>query len=203
MTNRTTKPARKVPRPAASNNTVGAIHFRATLLRPAGRPVSWMFLKLTKEASASLPSRGMVSVEGTLNATPFRATLEPDGNGGHWMKVGRALRERAGAEAGPAVHIVMTPTDWTLEPTVPPDLRQALAEAPPRAREAWKDITPKARRDWVQWVASAKHATTRAKRIASACDMLAKGKRRPCCFDRSGIYAGGMACPEAADEPRS
>ena len=35
------------------------------------------------------------------------------------------------------------------------------------------------------------------KRIASACDMLTKGKRRPCCFDRSGMYAKSLGCPVA------
>jgi hypothetical protein len=33
--------------------------------------------------------------------------------------------------------------------------------------------------------------------------MLAKGKRRPCCFDRSGMYGGGrMSCPVAESEAR-
>jgi hypothetical protein len=39
------------------------------------------------------------------------------------------------------------------------------------------------------------------KRIASGCDMLAKGKRRPCCFDRSGMYAKSMSCPVADEMP--
>ena len=34
---------------------------------------------------------------------------------------------------------------------------------------------------------------------SSACDMLAKGKRRPCCFDRSGMYAKSLSCPVADD----
>ncbi|MBB5886952.1 negative regulator of sigma E activity [Xanthomonas sp. F1] len=38
---------------------------------------------------------------------------------------------------------------------------------------------------------------TRFERIASTCDMLAVGKRRVCCFDRSGLYSKAFAAPQA------
>ena len=42
---------------------------------------------------------------------------------------------------------------------------------------------------------------TRAKRIGVACDKLASGMRRACCFDRSGRYSkGNMGAPEAAEQ---
>ncbi len=185
---------------------VANIRFSATLFRPkaAAKAVSWTFLILPKEAR--LPSRGMVSVEGAFNGTPFRATLEPDGQGGHWLKVDRKLREAAGAEVGHVVTLDIVPVavENEPEPTVPPDLRKALAAAPgdggAKAREVWSDITPIARRDWIQWITSGKRAETRVKRINAACDMLAKGKRRPCCFDRSGMYAKSLSCPMADDD---
>ena len=81
---------------------------------------------------------------------------------------------------------------------MPADLRKALAAAPAKSRAAWADISPIARRDWIAWIVSAKQAQTRARRIRNACDMLAKGKRRPCCFDRSGMYDKSLTCPVAA-----
>jgi len=66
-------------------------------------------------------------------------------------------------------------------PRVPTDLRKALASTP-RAKVLWKDITPIARRDWILWISSAKKRETRQRRIEKACDMLASGKRRVCCF---------------------
>src|SRR5678815_3936132 len=95
--------------------------------------------------------RGMASVEGTLNGFPIRATLEPDGQGGHWLKVDRKMREAAGAEAGDVVTLEVAPMAEEPEPTVPPDLRKALAAAPPKAREVWSDITPAARRGFIHW----------------------------------------------------
>jgi hypothetical protein len=165
-----------------------------------------MFVNLPKRASAKLPSRGQVSVEGTINGAAFAATLEPDGKGGHWLKVGRKLASAAGAKVGEAVTLEVSPVapGKEPEPEVPADLRKALAAASSKARDAWHDITPAARRDFVHWITSGKRAQTRIKRIATACDMLAKGKRRPCCFDRSGMYSGGggggksLSCPTAA-----
>lgn len=186
---------------AVAGKSAARINFSATLLRPAAtaKPVSWTFLALPKEASAKLPSRGQVTVEGTFNGVAFQATLEPDGKGGHWLKVDRKLREAAGAEAGDVVTLEIAPVAEEPEPKVPADLRKALAAAPPRAREVWSDITPAARRDFIHWIVSPKKPETRVKRIATACDMLAKGKRRPCCFDRSGMYDKSLTCPVAED----
>ena len=177
------------------------IRFSATLLRPkaAANAVSWTFLTLPKEASAKLPSRSMTSVEGTFNGLAFQATLEPDGQGGHWLKVDRKMREEAGAEAGDVVTLEIAPVAEEPEPRAPADLRKALAAAPPGVRKVWSDVTPIARRDWIHWIVSAKQAETRARRIRTACDMLAKGKRRPCCFDRSGMYDKSLSCPVADD----
>ena len=99
----------------------------------------------------------MTAVEGTINGFPFRATLEPDGQGGHWLKVNRKMREAAGAEAGDVVTLEIAPVAEEPEPKVPADLRKALAAAP-KARAVWSDITPIARRDWIHWIVSAKQA---------------------------------------------
>ena len=173
--------------------------FRAKLFRPAAtaKVGSWTFLTLPKNSSAKLPSRGMTTVEGTINGFPFRATLEPDGQRSHWLRVNRKMREAAGADAGDVVTLEIAPAGEEPEPRVPADLRKALAAAP-KARALWSDITPIARRDWIHWIASAKRPETRARRVDNVCAMLAAGKRRVCCFDRSGFYSKSMSVPKAA-----
>lgn len=177
------------------------IRFSATLHRPvtSDKAVTWTFLKLPQEASDALPSRGQTTVEGTFNGHPFQATLDPDGQGGHWLKVEPSLCQAAKTEPGQTVSLEIAPVAQEPEPKVPPDLQKALTAAAPKARAIWSDITPLARRDWVQWIESAKREETQKKRIAAACDMLAKGKRRPCCFDRSGMYSKSLTCPVADD----
>jgi hypothetical protein len=175
------------------------IRFKAKLVSPAEseKTDSWTFLTLPKNASAKLPSRGMTAIEGTINGFPFQAVLEPDGQKSHWLKVDRKLREAARAGAGDVVTLEIAPAAEEPEPTVPADLRKALAAAP-QALALWSDITPNARRDWTHWITSAKQPETRARRIKNACSMLAAGKRRVCCFDRSGFYSKSMSAPKPA-----
>lgn len=176
------------------------IRFEARLSRPATpKDAAWTFLVLPAAASARLPTRSMVTVDGTLAGHAFQTTLEPDGHGSHWLKVERALGEAAGVAAGDIVALEIAPATEEPEPKVPADVRAALS-ANAAAKATWDDITAVARRDWIAWVTSGKKAETRAKRIGVACDKLASGSRRACCFDRSGMYSkGNMGAPEAAE----
>ncbi|MBO9882905.1 YdeI/OmpD-associated family protein [Xanthomonas sp. D-109] len=177
--------------------TADPIRFQATLLRPAAPPdATWYFLRLPAAASAALPTRGLASVEGRFAGHPFQATLQPDGRGGHWLRVEPALRAVAGLDTGATVTLEIAPVAVEPEPAVPDDLSRALA-AHPSARVAWDTLTTVARRDWIFWIGAGKQAQTRVKRIASTCDMLAAGKRRVCCFDRSGMYSKAFAAPQA------
>ena len=140
----------------------------------------------------------MTAIEGTINGFAFQAVLEPDGQKSHWLKVDRKMCEAAGADAGDVVTLEIAPAGKEPEPTVPADLRKALGAAAPKARTLWSHITPNARRDWIHWITSAKQEETRARRIKNACSMLAAGKRRVCCFDRSGFYSKSLSAPKAA-----
>lgn len=174
--------------------------FKAKLLRPEkpddGAP--WAFVVLPKSASEKLPRRGRTTVGGTINGHGFQATLEPDGQLGHWLRVEQALLERAGVNTGDVVALEVAALEEEPDPQAPSDLLEALAAAP-AARLVWDETTNIARLDWIHWITTAKQAKTRAKRIADACDMLASGKRRVCCFDPSGYYSKAFRAPEAAE----
>ncbi len=81
---------------------------------------------------------------------------------------------------------------------MPSDLLAAL-NAAPDARAVWDATTTIARLDWIHWITSAKQAKTRTQRISDACDMLASGKKRVCCFDPSGFYSKALKAPQAAE----
>jgi hypothetical protein len=174
--------------------------FKAKLLRPAksDRDARWAFVILPKSASAKLPRRGRTTVEGSINGHGLRATLEPDGRLSHWLRVNEELLESAGVNIGDIVTFEIMAVAQEPEPEMPSDLQEALAAAP-EARAVWDDTTTIARLDWIHWITSAKQSKTRAKRISDACDMLASGKRRVCCFDPSGYYSKAFSAPKAAD----
>jgi hypothetical protein len=143
MTKRMAKPGAKgasrarEPRTASAlgdHTTASIIRFSAPLWGPVFPPkvVVWTFLILPREVSALLPSRGATYVEGTFNGVAFRDTLNPDGQGSHWLRVGRKLREAAGAVTGDVITLEITPVAEEPEPRVPADLEKALAAAPRR-----------------------------------------------------------------------
>src|SRR5580704_10842829 len=196
-------------KPAKLQETKSTIRFSAKLLRPKAneKTGSWT-LTLTKNASAKLPSRGRTRVEGTINSFPFRAALEPNGKGSHWLRVNKTMRDAAGADAEDTVSVEITRAGEEPEIRVPMDLRKALA-AVPLAQVGWEDITSMARRDWIFSISSAKQPETRGRRIEKACDMLASGKRRLCCFPgikwlmKENANSCGMWIPLPVAENRS
>lgn len=90
------------------------------------------------------------------------------------------------------------PTGEESEPRIPTDLRKALAVAP-GVEALWKNLTPIARRDFISWIESAKQPETRRRRIERTPDMLASGKRRPCCYAivPMNVYKALGAAPKA------
>lgn len=147
--------------------------------------------------SETLLRRGRTTVEGAINGHPFRATLEPDGQLGHWLKIGRELRQAVGAAVGDTIIVELSPLDEEPDPELPADLKKALTAAPD-ARKVWDSTTSIARLDWIHWIVSAKRAKTREKRIRDACEMLAGGKKRVCCFDPSGYHRKAFKAPKPA-----
>lgn len=123
-------------------------------------------------------------VEGTIDDFRFQAALEPDGTGSHWFKLDKTMRKAVGADAGDTVMLAIAPVKEWPEPSVPADLKNALAAAP-QAQALWMEITPAARWDWIRWIRSTKQSETRRRRIETALSKLKGGDRRPCCFNRS------------------
>lgn len=159
--------------------TTQTICFDARLRTTMGRTI----LPLPAAASKKLPSRGQVSVRGTINGHTFQTVLEPDGRFGHWMSVSHKLQRATGFKAGDTATVEVEPTKEWPEPRVPPDLREALAHAPQKIRDLWNAITPMARWEWVRWVAATRNPGTRKRRIAVSISKMSGGKRRPCCFN--------------------
>lgn len=63
------------------------------------------------------------------------------------------------------------------EPAVPPELAAALSRNG-AARATFEKFPPSHRREYVEWIAEAKRAETRARRVAQAVEWLAEGKQR-------------------------
>ena len=169
------------------------ITFTARLCLPLGEE-GWTFIRMPQDASDQLPARSMVSVEGTMNGFPFAATLQPDNQGGHWLKVEPEWSNGARSKAGDEVEFELSPATVEPEPEVPEDLLAELRSVP-TAWSAWMDTTAMARRDWITWMNQGRKPETRRIRMDKMMDMLSKGKRRVCCYDRSGMASKAFYVP--------
>src|SRR3989344_6481363 len=118
-----------------------AISFEAKLYKIG----DWTILQLPEDASAKLPSRGMIMVKGSINGVPFKTLLEPDGKYGpglkpsHWFTPDKKLLDEAHAAAGDMVQVSLELTKEWIEPDVPDDLKKALSSSQ-KAEALWKDI---------------------------------------------------------------
>ncbi|HEX8762991.1 MAG TPA: YdeI/OmpD-associated family protein [Candidatus Saccharimonadales bacterium] len=145
---------------------------------------SWLIVRLPKDASIQLPSRGQVMVKGEINDFHFQTALEPDGDGSHWLNVDKAMQKAAGIRAGDSVTLAIESSkDWP-EPVVPADV-QAAVDADPQTHDLWGRITPLARWEWIRWIGATAQSGTRTHRIEVAISKMKHGERRPCCFNRS------------------
>lgn len=159
---------------------MSAINFQAKLLKIGSSTI----IRLPKDASAKLPSRGMTMVKGSCNGYDFQSELEPDGRGSHWFKVDKALSDATHVGEGDTVKLAIASTNQWPEPKIPEDVKNALS-TDTKANTLWRDITPMARWDWIRWIGSTKNPETRKRHVEVALSKLRKGERRPCCFNRS------------------
>jgi bacteriocin resistance YdeI/OmpD-like protein/uncharacterized protein DUF1905 len=166
----------------AALRTAAPIRFGATVTTVK----NVLVLRLPKDASKQLPSRGQVAVAGTIAGHPFETVLEPDGEFGHWMRIDPSLERAAALDPGAAATVVVEIRDEWPEPSVPQDLAAALAAAPPGIQDLWRAITPMARWEWVRWVNATREPATRRRRVEVSISKLQAGKRRPCCFNLAG-----------------
>jgi hypothetical protein len=65
----------------------------------------------------------------------------------------------------------------TLAPEAPPEFTRAL-KANKKASTAFAAFSPSCKKEYVEWIADAKRAETRDKRIATAIDWISEGKQR-------------------------
>jgi len=142
-------------------------------------------LRLPEAFSKRLPSRGQVAVRGRINGSGFQTVVEPDGRGGHWIRMDQPLQRATGLAVGDTAKLTIEVSSSWPEPEVPGDLAASLAEAPANVHQVWEDITPMARWEWVRWVNATSNPATRHRRVEVSISKMDNGKRRPCCFDLS------------------
>jgi hypothetical protein len=137
---------------------------------------SGVFIELPLDVPAAF-GKARAPVRGTINGHPFRSTVAVYG-GRYYLPVKRALREAAGVAAGDTVVVELEPDDQPRTVAPPADLADALT-ADPEAKAAFDGLSFTHQREYAEWVAEAKRAETRRRRVEQAVQMLRDGRRHP------------------------
>jgi uncharacterized protein YdeI (YjbR/CyaY-like superfamily) len=113
-------------------------------------------------------------VAGTIDGAPFRSSLMPRGGGALFIVVPQALRDRIQKSHGQSVEVSMEVESRPEVLRVPLDVQKALG--PEKAR--FDRLAPSHRKAFLVWIADAKHAETRGRRIEQTVQMIRRGENR-------------------------
>lgn len=138
-------------------------------------------IKIPIDISKELPSRGMLMVNVNMNHISFIVPLEPDGKGSHWFEISHNLIKELELDINEIISLNIGLIDKWIEPEIPEDIINAIIGN--NLLNYWNSLTTRARWEWLRWIRSTKNPETRKKRVNIACSKLARGDKRPCCFD--------------------
>ena len=121
------------------------------------------------DVSATLRNAGVKDakhppVHGFIEGLPFKSTLVPGGRGCFRLHVHSRIWRKLKIDAGAEVEVTLMLDQEPRSAVVPRDLAAALA-AKPRAQKTFNSLTLPLRRQILWYVESAKHASTREKRL--------------------------------------
>ena len=112
-----------------------------------------------------------------VNGVELRTTVAVYG-GRYYVGFRKEIRERAGIAPGDRVTLEIEADEAPRQVELPPELARALEEHPD-AKAAFDALSFTNRREYAEWVAGAKKAQTRVRRLARALDMLRDGVKHP------------------------
>jgi len=152
---------------------MGSVGFTATLV-PRG-PAAAVVLDDENVAAVGEGARRF-PVVATVNGYTWRTTVTRM-RGEFLLGLNRAVRQKAGVEAGDTVDVRLELDTAPREVEVPQALTDALAEDP-AARAAFDRLSYTHRKEYARCIAEAKRDETRNRRVAQALEMLRQGKTR-------------------------
>src|SRR4051812_42081321 len=112
-----------------------------------------------------------------VNGVEYRSRLMVY-SGETWLGLTNAFRKQLGVQAGDTVEVELDRDDTPREVKLTPEFQQEL-DADDRAREAFERLSFTHRREYAEWIADAKRADTRERRLARALEMLRAGEKTP------------------------
>ena len=112
----------------------------------------------------------------TIDGVPYRGSLVRMGGESHMLIILKDIREKIDKSFGDEVEVSLEEDTEERTVVVPLDLRELLKQNP-QAGEVFQRLSYTHQKEYVNWIESAKQASTRETRLAKAIQMLMEGKK--------------------------
>lgn len=135
-----------------------------------------MWVEYPHDVLAQFGVKGRVPVRASFDGVPYTGSLCRMGAGRHTLLVRKEIRQLLKKGAGDKVRVTVQLDAGERTVEVPPELADGLA-AVPGARAKFDAMSFTCRKEYAGWVAGAKKADTRERRVAKAVEMIVAGKK--------------------------
>jgi hypothetical protein len=130
-----------------------------------------------RRVSCALGEGKYVPVKGCVEDVEFRSTLVPRGGGKYRLFIHSRIYKSLGIDSGDVVEIRLTRDSQSREISLPKDVAEAL-RANKDAQASFEKLPSGARRGFLQWIAGAKKAETRSRRIQEGIRRIIRHRKR-------------------------
>lgn len=148
--------------------------FKSTLTA-RGPGNAWTFLPVPDLVTRAFATKARVPVRGTIDGSPFRTSLLPQGDGTHAMPVNKEMLSGAGVAAGRTVTVIMEMDTAARTVELPADMTESLA-ASGKMKPVFESLSYSKQKEFVDWIEQAKRPETRTKRLQNMLILLAEGR---------------------------
>jgi hypothetical protein len=128
------------------------------------------FVEVPGEIVQELGGKGRIAIRATFNHIPYRGSIMRMG-GTYMLGVTKGIMEKAAADTGDALDVVLENDDAPREVAVPAELTAAFRRKA-GLRKAWDALSYTARKEHAGSIESAKKPETRARRVTKVLDSL-------------------------------
>lgn len=154
---------------------MSAQKFTAKLIR-MGTNGAWKCIRIPFDVPKVFGTRARVAVQGKINGFSFRSSIFPDGEGGFFLMVNKAIREGSKIEEGKAFPVEMEKAGAPPPLKLPKELAAAL-RTNAKAKTVFSGMTYACRKEYAEWIAQAKQAETRERRAAQSVERILQKQR--------------------------
>jgi uncharacterized protein YdeI (YjbR/CyaY-like superfamily) len=147
-----------------------AKRFSAPLERSRNN-LGWTVVRIPFDAAKLWSKRGQLRVRGAINNFEFRATLFPDGDGGHYLLVNKKMQKGGHAQPGDKANFTLEPDTAERPIVLPPDLEK-LFKQEKALRKFFSEWSDSGKRWVIHEIQGKKSAASRKKRIDQLAEQM-------------------------------